>query len=154
MKERAMSEKLKPCARCGKAQLIDNDQDCGRGPARYSVVCDCPEWFDTEADAIAAWNRRDDRKLVETEQLLEIANHAAANALYERDRWRALAQEFARLAAHVYVPITRDTCDTCGYKADAPCQKNKFGLCRVERLYPTLVILAMAEKAGLEVCDD
>jgi hypothetical protein len=92
-----MSEKLKPCARCGKAQLIDNDQDCGRGPARYSVVCDCPEWFDTEADAIAAWNRRDDRKLVETEQLLEIANHAAANALYERDRWRALALEAVRV---------------------------------------------------------
>lgn len=53
-----MIEELKACPKCGiVGKVVSDDPDCGYRKA-YMVECDCGEWFGTEAEAIAAWNRR------------------------------------------------------------------------------------------------
>ena len=60
-----MSEKLKPCPFCGNKAEINGkilNWDLSSIEAAYFVRCtkcrNHSDWFDTEQDAIEAWNRR------------------------------------------------------------------------------------------------
>lgn len=52
---------LKPCPFCGsKARIVSAGFECHYVRCSNTKDCGCKfEWFDTEAEAVAAWNRRE-----------------------------------------------------------------------------------------------
>lgn len=58
-----MMEQMKPCPFCGSPASTECNPGFGPSGAPWAVGCDedgCAEfaWFASEAEAIAAWNRR------------------------------------------------------------------------------------------------
>ena len=62
-----MTDRLKPCPFCGEEAWLGNLKWFERGTATYAVGCTDPECigyeticvrFDTEEEALSAWNRR------------------------------------------------------------------------------------------------
>jgi len=73
-----MSEKLRPCPFCGGCAVLLDEPQNGNWPW-WNVVCkNCylsHYGANTEAEAIAAWNRRaDDQRLQQATDLLERVN--------------------------------------------------------------------------------
>ena len=53
-----MTEKLLPCPFCGGEAEIDSRGNSWQAWCRHCATIQMGEFYDTEANAIAAWNRR------------------------------------------------------------------------------------------------